>query len=260
LRYRRRAQQERTLFAPGSDTHILLPTDARSQRYRELYNTPPERLHLLPPGLGPDRRLAEKEDTAARRRRLRADLGLEPQEYTLLFIGSGFAAGGLDRVITTLAHIKEEQPSVKSRLLVVGPDKPGRFRLQARRLKVADAVSFLGGREDVVDLMLAADLLVYPALVESTGIVLLEALSVGLPCVAAEHCGYAEHVKAGRAGILLPSPFSHEHLHRAVMRYMDGIFRADCRESGRRYAVLTDLGSMYREGAGLLQRLVGPGS
>lgn len=260
LRYRGLAEQERALFAPGSDTHILLPGASRLDRYRALYNTPPERLHLLPPGLGPDRQLPEDEDTAQRRKRLRADLGLEPQEYTLLFIASGFAAGGLERVINTLAHIKEEQPSVKSRLLVVGPEKPGRFRLLARRLRVVDEVNFLGGREDIVDLMLAADLLVYPAVIESTGVVLLEALAAGLPAVAAEHCTHSEHVTKGRAGILLSSPFSQEQLHRAVMRYMDGIFRADCRESGRLYARLTDLGSMYREGAELLQRLIQPGS
>jgi hypothetical protein len=41
------------------------------------------------------------------------------------------------------------------------------------------------------------------------------------------------------------------------MRYMDGIFRADCRESARLYARLTDLSSMYREAACLVERLLG---
>lgn len=250
--FRRLAERERELFAPGCGTHVFVRTQSRLERYRELYDTQNERLHLLAPGLGPDRTLPEGADE--RRKAVRAELELEPQEYTLLFVSNGFNAGGLDRVIHTLARLKEEQPSVTSRLLVVGPDRPARFRMLARRLKVTDEIRFLGVREDIVDLMLAADVLVYPARYESTGTVLLEAVALGLPSVAMEHCGHGQQVKEARAGILLPSPFSQEQLDRAVMRFMDGIFRADCRESGRLYARLHDLGGMYREAAELLER------
>ncbi len=254
--YRQRVRWECALFTPGCRTQVFLPTSRRQERYRELYDTEQERLHVLPPGLGPDRVLPE--DADRRRKRVRTDLELDSREYALLFIGNGFNAGGLDRVINTLAHIREEQPSVNSSLLVVGPDRPRRFRLLARRLKVADEVRFLGAREDVVDLMLASDVLVYPSRHESTGSVLLEAVALGLPSVAADHCGHAQHVREARAGILLSSPFSQEQLDRAVKRFMDGIFRADCRESGRLYARMHDMGSMYREGADLIERLIAP--
>ena len=55
----------------------------------------------------------------------------------------------------------------------------------------------------------------------------------------------------------LPAPVAQEKLDRAVMRYMDGIFRADCRENARLYARLTDLSAMYREAADLVERLLG---
>ena len=254
--YRGYAARERAVFAAGSGTHILLPTTARKDRFQQLYDTPTARLHLLPPGLGPDRR--QPPAAAERRKTVRESQGLQAQEYTLLFISNGFSEGGLDLVITALAHVREDQPSVKTRLLVAGGGRPGAYRRLARRLKVADGVEFLGGRDDIVDLMLAADLLVHPARVEMTGTVLLEALSIGLPAVVSELCGHAHHVKAARAGILLPAPVTQEKLDRAVMRYMDGIFRADCRESARLYARLTDLSAMYREAAGLVERLLGP--
>ena len=63
---------------------------------------------------------------------------------------------GLDRAIKSVAHIREAQPSVKLRLLVGGQDKQRRFKRQAKRHGVADAVTFLGGRDDVPDLMLQA--------------------------------------------------------------------------------------------------------
>jgi UDP-glucose:(heptosyl)LPS alpha-1,3-glucosyltransferase len=211
-------------------------------------------MHILPPGVATDRRAPS--DSPARRKSVRASLGLESQELTLLFVASEFITKGLDRAITALAHMREAQPSVKSRLLVVGQDKPRRFQRLARRLGVADGVVFLGGRDDVTDLMLGADLLVHPAVDEAAGIVLLEALAAGLPVVVTDVCGYAHHVKAARAGILLPSPFSQEQLDRAVLRYIDGIFRAECRGSALQYARLTDLYSMHRVGAELMEKLL----
>jgi UDP-glucose:(heptosyl)LPS alpha-1,3-glucosyltransferase len=248
------ADWERAVFAPHSETHILLTTASERDTYRQHHNTPPQRMHLLSLGVAPDRRAPE--DAPGRRKAVRTSLGLEPQELALLFVGSEFASKGLDRAITALAHMREEQPNVTSRLLVVGQDKPRRYKRLARHLGVAESVVFLGGRDDIGDLMLGADLLVHPALREVAGIVLLEAIAAGLPVVVTNVCGFAHHVKAARAGILLPSPFSQEQLDRAVMRCIDGVYRADCRESALLYARLTDLYSMHREGADLIEQLI----
>ena len=104
--------------------------------------------------------------------------------------------------------------------------------------------------------MLGADLLVHPALAEAAGIVLLEAVVAGLPVVVTDVCGYAHHVKAARAGIVLPSPFSQEQLDRAVMRNIDGVFRAECRRSALLYENFTELYAMHSTGADLMVDLI----
>lgn len=245
---------ERAIFAPDAKPHILLCSALQLDAFERRYSTPAERLHLLPPGVTSDRRTSD--DAPARRKVIRASLGLELQQMTLLFVASDFAAKGLDRAITTLANMREAQPSVKSCLLVVGHDKPGRYQRLAKRLSVTDAVKFLGAREDIADLMSGADLLIHPAINEPAGIVLLEALAAGLPVVVTDTCGYAPHIQAARAGILLPAPFSQAQLDRAVMRYIDGIFRAECSSSARLYARLTDLYSRYQRGADLIEDLL----
>jgi UDP-glucose:(heptosyl)LPS alpha-1,3-glucosyltransferase len=140
--------------------------------------------------------------------------------------------------------------------LVVGQDKQWRFKRLAKRLGVTDAVTFLGGRDDVPDLMLGADLLVHPALAEAAGIVLLEAVVAGLPVVVTDVCGYAHHVKAARAGIVLSSPFSQEQLDRAIMRNIDGVFRAECRRSALQYENFIELYAMHSIGADLMVDLI----
>jgi UDP-glucose:(heptosyl)LPS alpha-1,3-glucosyltransferase len=253
-RFKHFAAWERAVFDPDSDTRILLISETEQAKFSRHYHTRPERMHLLPPGISSDRRAGE--DAAQRRKAARQNLGLESQELALLFVGSGFITKGLDRAIQSLAHVREAQPSVKLRLLVVGQDKQWRFKRLAKRLGVTDAVTFLGGRDDVPDLMLGADLLVHPALAEAAGIVLLEAVVAGLPVVVTDVCGYAHHVKAARAGIVLSSPFSQEQLDRAIMRNIDGVFRAECRRSALQYENFIELYAMHSIGADLMVDLI----
>jgi len=253
-RFRHFADWERAVFGEDSDTRILLISETERIKFEQYYHTRPQRMHMLPPGVAEDQRAPE--DAPERRKAMRDSMGIAAQELVLLFVGSGFITKGLDRAITAVANVRAQQPSVGVRLLVVGQDKPGRFRRLARRLGVADAVQFLGGRDDVRELMLGADLLIHPALAEAAGIVLLEAIVAGLPVVVTDVCGYAHHVEAARAGIVLPAPFFQQDLDRAVMRNIDGVFRAECRRSALLYDKWTDLYSMHSLGADLMVEII----
>lgn len=253
-RFRHFADYEQAVFGAGSTTEILLISDTERAKFERHYQTPVSRMHMLPPGISQDRR--RPEDANRQRRAKRQELGIAEGDFTLLFVGSGFIKKGLDRAIRTVARIRDEQPSVTARLLVVGQDKQRRFQRLAKSLKLENSVEFLGGRDDVPALLLAADVLVHPALDEAAGIVLLEALVAGLPIVVTDVCGYAHHIKASRGGLVLPSPFEQEHLDRAVMRMLDGVYRADCRESALLYSRLTDLYSMHETGAELIEGFI----
>lgn len=254
-RARHFASWERAVFGTVEAPRILTLSDAQRDVFRRYYQTPAERMMPLPAGVLPDRTYPD--DALERRRAARKSLQVAAGELVLLSLGSGFATKGLDRTIEALAAMRQEQPSQAVRLLVVGQDKAGRFQRQAKKLGIADNVQFLGGRDDVVDLMLAADLLVHPARNEAAGVVLLEAIVMGLPVVVTDVCGHAHHVAAARAGLVLPSPFSQADLQRAIMRFFDGVYRADCREAALLYAHLTDLRSMHAVAADLILQLVG---
>lgn len=211
-------------------------------------------MHMLPPGISRDR--CAGEDAQQRRRTARESLGVETGEHVLLFVGSGFIKKGLDRAIRALANAREVQSHLPMRLLVVGQDRSRRFKRLAKKLGVAGEVHFLGGRDDVAELLLAGDALVHPALDEAAGIVLLEALVAGLPVICTDVCGYAHHIAAAKAGMVLRSPFQQEDLDQAVLRTLDGVYRSQCRETGLVYARLTDLYSMHETGAEIIEQAV----
>jgi UDP-glucose:(heptosyl)LPS alpha-1,3-glucosyltransferase len=252
-RFRHFAAAERAVFGPASDTEILLIAATEQRKFTRHYRTAPERMHLLPPGVARDQRGPVAR--AAIRDRVRDALGVRPEEQVLLLVGSGFITKGLDRAIRALASVQRRRPGL--RLLVAGQDRENRFRRLARRLDVAERVTFLGGRDDVPDLMLAADALVHPARSEAAGVVLLEALVAGLPVVVTGVCGYAHHIAAAEAGVVLSQPFQQPALDDSLAQVLAPAFNAQCRRRALAYARREDLYSMHRTGADLIEQIIG---
>ena len=206
---------EGAVFGPRAQTRILTISARSRDEYARYYPGSRARMTLLPPGIARDRRAGP--DAAERRARTRAQLGLRGDEHLLLFVGSGFRTKGLDRAILALAALPEDL-SAKTVLLVAGQDRAARYAALAGRHGVAARVRFLGGRDDVADLLLAADLLVHPARRETAGVVLLEAAVAGLPVLTTAACGYATAIAGHAIGTVLSEPFSQDALSRALAR------------------------------------------
>jgi len=253
-RFRHFTAWERAVFGYGGDVQILLLSAAEGERFVRHYATEPARMYLLPPGVSPDRRAPP--DAARRRERTRGLLGLPPGSPTLLFLGSGFATKGLDRALRALASLGRDAAGRQLQLLVAGQDRQAPFARLARRLGVASQVAFLGGRDDVPDLLQAADLLLHPARHEAAGVALLEALAAGLPVVTTAACGYAPHVVASRGGLVVPEPFRQEALEAALVRVLEPEFREVCRERALAYAAREDIYSLHDTAARLIDGIV----
>lgn len=252
-RYAHHLRFERSVFAPPSRTQVLVQNESQGLGYVQHYGTEADRIDVLAPAVTRDRFAGP--DAAARRDTTRAAFTLDQREITLLFIGNAFADKGLDRAIRALSYLRDAVPNAETRLLVVGDDSgSGHLRL-ARRLRLADAVEFLGPRDDVPDLLLAADLLVHPAAVEAGGLVLLEAMAAGLPVLTTSIPGYASWVAQAEAGVVLREPFSQRQMNEALKRFLASRFRAGCAANGSRFARAKDLASGARQAVETLERL-----
>jgi glycosyltransferase involved in cell wall biosynthesis len=72
-----------------------------------------------------------------------------------------------------------------------------------RRQDLARHVLFLGQRDDVPELMEAADIFTLPSRFEGLPLVVLEAMAAGIPVVATRVCGTAEAVRHRMTGLLV---------------------------------------------------------
>jgi UDP-glucose:(heptosyl)LPS alpha-1,3-glucosyltransferase len=233
-RYKRRKSFEAAVFGLQSKTLILSLSERQKSEYQEHYFTPNERFHLLPPTL--DSSFSPIADRAGETEKLRQELDIPVNDLLLMFIGSGFATKGLDRAILALASLPMDLQE-RTSLIVVGDDDENQYRKQAERLKVSRQVRFLGGRSraDIPKLLAAGDLMVHPAYGENTGTVLLEAIAAGLPVLATDACGYADHIKAAGAGTVLDSPFEQDALNTRLVAMLTSPDQASWSTNGQRY-------------------------
>ncbi len=119
---------------------------------------------------------------------MRNQLGLDPDETILLYVGRFTALKGLDRLLTAMTFLKNNR---KIRLVIVGGDglgTPESIRLQhsSKALGLDEKITFVGRieHEDLPPYYSAADLLVVPSHHESFGLVALESLACGTPVIA----------------------------------------------------------------------------
>lgn len=240
--YRHRSRLEAAVFDPEAQTRILLPDPRQEPVFRRWYDTPAGRFVHLPPGVAEDRRAGG--DAAELRALGRAEFEIDSDTRLLLLIGSDLARKGCDRALRAFAALPEQQRD-RARMLVVGADDAQPMHKLAERLGLGARVVFAGPRDDVPKLLQAADLLLHPARTAKAGVVLLEALVAGLPVLTTASCGYALHVDAAGAGVVLREPFRQAALDLALARMLEDSLGA-YRRRGLAYAARHDLHGQRR--------------
>jgi glycosyltransferase involved in cell wall biosynthesis len=125
---------------------------------------------------------------------------------------------GHDVLIAAAARVMRAHPDVVFHLVGGGPMRDALER-QARDLGVAEAVRFLGHREDVPQLLYDSDVFVLPSLSEAFPNGVVEAMAAGLPVVASEVGGIPELITNGGTGMLVP-PGDPQELATAIIRLL----------------------------------------
>jgi UDP-glucose:(heptosyl)LPS alpha-1,3-glucosyltransferase len=231
-RYHYQHAFEHSVFHAHEDTTIFSLSSREMGVYQQHYGTPRSRFVMMPPTLDVARRL--QGDYNKIRAKKRKALGLK-NERLLLFIGSGFKTKGLDRTIEAMCALPEDLKA-NTRLFIVGQDNTTKtYQSLIDELKLNGQISFLGGRDDVPELMMAGDLLIHPAYSENTGTVILEAIISGLPVIATDVCGYAPHIAKADAGLILYSPFEQDLLDLGLVTMLTSDKREIWRQNGLEY-------------------------
>jgi len=163
---------------------------------------------------------ASDEQRAADRRSIRERHRVPASALLLLCVAHNFKLKGVGPLLHAVARLADGGFR-DLRLLVVGRDNPGPMAELARRLGVADLVTFVGPTERVAAFYHAADACVHPTYYDPCSRVVLEALSRGVPCITTSHNGAAEVMLDGVHGFIVSDPDDTATLADRVLRMRD---------------------------------------
>lgn len=159
--------------------------------------TPVTKVRVIPNAVEPIRagRLSKQE--------LCTEVGISSDSRLIIAVGRLSADKRLKDLIWAADLLKCVRDD--THLLIVG-EGPHRWRLERyrRQCEITDRVHFLGRRNDVADLLPLCDCLWLGSDNQGQSSAVMEAMSAGLPVVAADSCGNREVVLHRESGFLVP--------------------------------------------------------
>jgi len=169
---------------------VFTLSDRLRESFLDDYRLPPDRVVAV--HAGPNIDLARVPPRPPRR---------DARPPTVLFTGKEFERKGGDVLLAAFREVRRQLPD--ARLLILGP----------RRLDCSDpGVDFRGfvdknapgGMESLAGLYSDSDVFCLPTRLEPLGIVVLEAMAFGLPCVTSNVWAVPEMVVDGETGFTVP--------------------------------------------------------
>ena len=188
-------------------------------------------MHIIPTGMELDR--FKGGDGA----HFRTSYDIEPDRPVMTFIGRVAFEKNIEFLLGVVAHLRVRIPNV---LLVIAGEGPALSSLKNRvqQLNLGTNVLFVGylNREkELLDCYRAGDIFVFASRTETQGLVLLEAMALGVPVVSTAMMGTCDILRANRGALvaeenteqfadsaerILTNPLLHERLRREALSYV----------------------------------------
>jgi UDP-glucose:(heptosyl)LPS alpha-1,3-glucosyltransferase len=150
----------------------------------------------------PDDSTFPVDNLADRRKIARKSLGLGVDQTMYLFVGQDFRRKGLATAIRALGKLNDPHAV----LYVLGHGDVEAYSDVALKAGVVGRVLFAGRVNDVARFMTAGDVFVLPTRYEPFGMVVVEAMLMGVPPIVSGVAGASEVIDDGRTGYVVANP------------------------------------------------------
>ena len=210
---------------------IVLTSGSLIPVMNQVYMNTASALNVIPPGVASVPGLASKAQKLAARDKLE----IPKQGLCILFVANDYRKKGLSSLIQAMPLLPEDVY-----LVVVGNTAQIRqFQDVIYSEKLSQRIFLLGTLNNISIAYQAADCLCHPTLEDTFGMVVLEAMSHGLPVVvsAARYCGIAQLLVDGENALILEDPKNVMNLVFTLKRILlDSTYKLQIAHSGYCFA------------------------
>jgi len=217
---------ERRTYAPRRSREVIAVSESVRRDLAARYGRS-ERVIVIPHGVQRDTFSPEKRATLGAS--ARAEMGAKDGEVVALYVG--------DLQKGAAAALRATARVAGVRLALVSFSPNAHYAALAAELGVHDRVTFLPGTDHIERAYAGADLLLYPTLYDTFGMVIAEAMASGLPVITTSTAGASEMIEPEKDGFVVPSARDGEALAAALGRLArDPELRARVGAAARRKA------------------------
>lgn len=170
---------ERQVFDPAMTQVIIANSRMVRNEILTRFNFPQDRIRVVYNGIQPLASLPSREEARQR-------LGIEPNRFCALFLGTGWERKGLATAVRAMEMVDD------SALLVAGRGVADFYK--------GHNIRFLGPVSDIASLFAAADVMTLPTWYDPFSNACLEALAAGLPVITTSANGFSEIITDGIHG------------------------------------------------------------
>ncbi len=171
----------------------------------DYYNVPERKIRVIHNGVD-----TKKFQPAKDKRKIKSELGFNPDDLAIVSVGRLYARKGLFTLIESMPAVVKRFKNAK--FIISGKGQSDEMRkliAHAEKLEVKDSIIFTGYFPDkkLPKLYQAADVFAFSTFYEHHPFAVLEALSTGLPVVTTWVGGIPETIENGKNGFLV-EPFN----------------------------------------------------
>jgi UDP-glucose:(heptosyl)LPS alpha-1,3-glucosyltransferase len=177
------------------------------------YHYPAANIRVLHNAIDPLR--LDETDRLRLRAEIRDTCGIPHHAPVGLMVAHNYRLKGLDPL---LLAVRELSRDLGFHLLVCGSSRTSGYERMIRRLGIKSQVHLIGFQPNVRACFFAADFLIHPTFYDPCSLVVLEALTCGLPVITTQYNGAAELLHEGRDGYIIPNPHDYRLLARRIQQ------------------------------------------
>jgi UDP-glucose:(heptosyl)LPS alpha-1,3-glucosyltransferase len=233
---------ERKQYLGDSRPLVIVNSNMVRRHFLQHYGITAESLRVVHSAIDPAR--FEEHDRPRRRLEWREQWRITPEETVGLFVAMNYQLKGLEPLLHAVRRMPTDRPF---RLLVVGNPDTTRYQQLARRLGIAARVCFAGHCAESRYCYFAADFLVHPTFYDPCSLVVLEAMTCGLPVLTSRYNGASELLHPPEEGFVVDDPHDDDRLAWHMTQFLEPRIRAVCGHAARRTAAQWTFEHHYRQ-------------